>query len=248
MAWSHVIARPSSKAALARGSPSLARAAPRSRSRQASDERGSEEGSAELLPFRVDGSLEAERVFVSSEAGGGQGEAEDLDGLLHHVFACERGFEGAQPVLLGKGVVPPVHGAVGEVVIRRAHVHDVFAVARRGMELQCQRFRALELAGYDEHLANAGERAVDECVVTETARELEVLLEQLECARLLRRAYRAQPSSSRAASNSVSSPTVCQSSIACSSRLSARLRTARVRVDRPEVGQRAGRERSVLHG
>jgi hypothetical protein len=33
MAWSHVIVRPSSKAAVARGSPSLARAAPRSRSR-----------------------------------------------------------------------------------------------------------------------------------------------------------------------------------------------------------------------
>src|SRR6266498_5944141 len=53
------------------------------------------------------------------------------------------------------------------------------------MELQCQRFHALELPGYDEHLAHAGERAADECVVTETARQLEVLLEQLERPRLL---------------------------------------------------------------
>ena len=100
-----------------------------------------------------------------------------LDGLLHHVFACEPGFEGAQPVLLGEGVVPPVHGAVGEEVIRGAHVHDVFAVAHQGVELQCQRFRALELPGDDEHLAHAGERAADEGVMPETARVLEVLLE-----------------------------------------------------------------------
>src|SRR5215204_3102893 len=88
-------------------------------------EREDGEGSAELLVFRVDGSLEVERVFVSSEASGGQGETVDLDRLLHHVFACERGFESAQPVLLGEGVVPPVHCAVGEEVIRRAHVHDI---------------------------------------------------------------------------------------------------------------------------
>src|SRR4029079_19312905 len=53
------------------------------------------------------------------------------------------------------------------------------------MELQCQRLRALELPGCDEQLADAGERAVEESGVTETARELEVLLEQLERPRLL---------------------------------------------------------------
>lgn len=51
------------------------------------------------------------------------------------------------------------------------------------MKLQCQRFRALELSGYDEYLAHAGERAVDKCVVTETARQLEVLLKELKWAR-----------------------------------------------------------------
>src|SRR4051812_20666654 len=36
---------------------------------------GREEGEgSELLPFRLDGSLEAKCVFVSSEAGGGEGE------------------------------------------------------------------------------------------------------------------------------------------------------------------------------
>ena len=63
--------------------------------------------------------------------------------------------------------------------------HDVFAVAHRRMELQCQRFRALELPGHHEHLAHAGERAADERVVPETARVLEVLLEQLERPRLV---------------------------------------------------------------
>src|SRR3954447_21933584 len=85
------------------------------------EEREEGEGSAELLVFRVDSSLEADSVLVSSEAGGGERETEDLYRLLHHVFTCERGFEGAQPVPLGEGVVPPVHGAVSEVVIPRAH-------------------------------------------------------------------------------------------------------------------------------
>ena len=95
-------------------------------------------------------------------------------------FARERDFEGVQAVLLGEDVVPPVHGAVGEVVIRRAHVDDVFAVPHRHLELQCQRFRAFELLGHDEHLARAGKRAADERVVPETARVLEVLPEQLD--------------------------------------------------------------------
>src|SRR5438034_8332490 len=141
-------------------------------------------GDAELLPFRVDGSLETECVFVSSEPGGGERDAEDLDGLLHHVCDCEHGFECAQTVLLGKGVIAAVHGAVTEVVVCRAHIRDVFAVACRGVELQSQWFCALELPGCYEQLANAGERAVDECSVTATARELEVLLEQLERSRL----------------------------------------------------------------
>jgi hypothetical protein len=59
-------------------------------------------GNAELLPFRVDGSFETECVFVSSKPGGGKGETEDLDGLLHHVSNSERGFERPQPVLLGR--------------------------------------------------------------------------------------------------------------------------------------------------
>ena len=36
---------------------------------------------AELAPFRVNGSLEAKRVVVSSEPGGREGETEDLDGF-----------------------------------------------------------------------------------------------------------------------------------------------------------------------
>src|SRR5712691_6120675 len=142
-------------------------------------------GYAKLLPFRGDGALETECVFVSSEAGGCEGETEDLDGLLHDVCDSERGFEGTEPVLLGEGIVAPVHGAVAEVVVRRAHAPDVFAVARRGMELQRQRFGALELTGCHEQLANTGDRAVDERVVAETARQLEVLLELLERPRCL---------------------------------------------------------------
>src|SRR6478609_5754858 len=53
------------------------------------------------------------------------------------------------------------------------------------MELQCQRFRAIEQPGCHEQLADAGERAVEESGVTETARELEVLLEQVKRPRLL---------------------------------------------------------------
>src|SRR6266511_4419750 len=140
------------------------------------EEREGRGGYAELVPFRVDGSLEAKRFFVSSEAGGGEGETEDLDGLLHHVSNREHRFEGAQPVLLGEVVVPPVHGAVGEVVIRRAHAPDVFAVARRGMELPCQWFCALELPGCHEQLAHTGERAADERLMAEMTGELEVLL------------------------------------------------------------------------
>src|SRR5690348_5979921 len=141
-------------------------------------------GDAELLTFRVNSSLEAQRVFVASEPGGGEGEAEDLDGLLHHVSDCEHGFEGAQTVLLGKGVIAAVHGAVTEVVVCRAHIRNVFAVARRGVQLQSQWFCALELPGCYEQLANPGERAVDESSVSAKARELEVLLEHRECARL----------------------------------------------------------------
>jgi len=37
------------------------------------EEREEGEGSTELRVFRVDGSLEVDRVFVSSEAGGGEG-------------------------------------------------------------------------------------------------------------------------------------------------------------------------------
>ena len=113
----HASARPSSKAAVARGSPSLTRAAPRSR-------------------LRLDNSFEAHRVLVSSEAGGGHGETEDLGDLARHGSRREGGFEGAQAVLLGEGVIPPVHGAVGEEVIV--------------MELLCQRLRALELRGCHE--------------------------------------------------------------------------------------------------
>ena len=47
------------------------------------------------------------------------------------------------------------------------------------MELARQRFRGVELAGCHEQLADTGDRAIDECVVTETARELEVLVEDL---------------------------------------------------------------------
>src|SRR5439155_17373936 len=87
-------------------------------------------GYAELLPLRVDGSLEAKGVFVSSEAGGGEGETEDLNGLLHQVSNCERGSEGAQPVLLGEGVVPPVDGVGGEGGIGGGHARDVFGRPR----------------------------------------------------------------------------------------------------------------------
>jgi hypothetical protein len=34
---------------------------------------------------------------------------------LHHVSNSERGFERPQPVLLGEGVIAPVHGTVAEV-------------------------------------------------------------------------------------------------------------------------------------
>src|SRR5262249_52787554 len=140
---------------------------------------------AELLPFGSDGAFEVKGVLVSSEAGGREGETQDLNGLLHHVANCERRFEGAEPVLLGEGVVPQVHRAVGEIVVGRNHAPDVLAVARRGMELECQRFCAFELTGTDEQLADAGGRAVDESGVTETAAELEVLLEELKRPRVL---------------------------------------------------------------
>jgi len=74
-------------------------------------------GYSELLPLRVDRSLEAKGVVVSSEACGGEGKTEDLNGLLRKVSNDERGFERAQPVLLGEDVVPTEHGAVREVVI-----------------------------------------------------------------------------------------------------------------------------------
>ena len=87
-------------------------------------------GYSELLPLRVDRSLEAKGVVVSSEACGGEGETEDLNGLLRDVSNDKRGSEGAQPVLLGEGVVPTEHGAVGEVVIGGDHARDVFALPR----------------------------------------------------------------------------------------------------------------------
>ena len=90
------------------------------------------------------------------------------------------------------------------------------------MELQCQRFRALELPGHHEHLAHAGERAADECLVPETARVLEVLLEQLKRLQFVLSSPVQGPGKLVAGCrHSVSSPTVCQSSVACSSRLSA---------------------------
>ena len=109
-------------------------------------------------------------------------------------------------------------------------------------------FRALELLRYDEHLANAGERAADERFVTET-RASSRFCWNSSSARdsCLSRSYRAQPSSSRAAANSVSSPTVCQSCNRLARVDRARRRPPAPRVDRPAVGQRPGRERSVLH-
>src|SRR5215510_6353061 len=140
---------------------------------------------AELVPFRVDGSLETERVFVSSEPGSGEGETQDLDGLLHHVSDRERSFERAHPVLLSKGVVTPVHGAVAEVVVRRAHVPNVFAPPCRGVEFQSQWFCALELPGREKQLAYTSYRAADEPLVAEMTGELEVLLEDITRLRLV---------------------------------------------------------------
>ena len=148
-------------------------------------------------------------------------------------------------MLLREGVVPPVHRAIGEVVIPRAHEHDVFAVAHRGMELDCQRFRARELPSDDEHLANAGDRAADERVVPETPRVLEVLLEQVNRPRLLpsfvqspaqlvagRRRLRLVPGDLPERDRPLEST---QRGREPPSR----------RVDRPKVGQRSGRERAV---
>src|SRR5438093_7459458 len=69
-------------------------------------------GYAQLPPLCLDGSLEAKRVLVSSEAGCGEGETEDLDRLLHHVSEWEHCLMGAKSVLLGEVVVPLVYGAV----------------------------------------------------------------------------------------------------------------------------------------
>jgi hypothetical protein len=201
-------------------------------------------GYTELRPFRVDGSLEVKGVFVSSEPRGGEGETEDLNCLLHHVSNCERGFEAAQPVLLGDGVVPPVHGAVGEVVIARDHERDVFAVARRGMELKCERFRTLELPGCHEQLAYAGDRAVDECIVTEPTRELEILFEQLKRLRLLS-AHVQSPAQAVAGCRQLR---LVPEGVPELDRVLVSTQRVRVVVDRSERGQRASRARAILYG
>ena len=200
---------------------------------------------AELLPLRVDGSLEAKGVFVSSETGGGEGETEDLNGLLHHVSNCERGFEGAQPVLLGEGVVAPVHGAVGEVVIAGDHGRDVFGFPRRGMELQCQRFRALEVPGCHKQLADAGERAAEECLMTETASEFDVLLEHLTRPRLL--SARVQSPAQRVA-GCRQLRFVPERAPELDRTLVSTQHVPLVVIDQSEGGQRPGRQRTVLHG
>ena len=117
------------------------------------------------------------------------------------------------------------------------------------MELQCQRFRALELPGYHEHLANAGERAADERVVPETARVLEVLLEQLERPRLVLSSLVQSPAKLVAGCRQLRlvPDRVPELDRLLESTQRGREPSSR-RVDRPEVGQRPGRERSVLRG
>src|SRR6058998_2851495 len=113
------------------------------------------------------------------------------------------------------------------------------------MELQCQRFRALELPGRHEQLAYAGERAVEECVVTETARELEVLLEQLKRPRLLS-AHVQSPAQRVAGYRQVR--LVPEGAPELDRMLVSTQRVRLVNVDRSKGGQRAGRERTVLYG
>ncbi len=72
---------------------------------------------AELFPSRVDSSLEAKGVLVSSEGRQGHGEPEHLKGLADYVSFPDRELEVAGVVSRGKRVVPPVHGTVGEVMI-----------------------------------------------------------------------------------------------------------------------------------
>src|SRR5581483_638268 len=122
---------------------------------------------AQLFPPCLDGAFEADRVLVSSETAGDHGEPEDLGDLPDFRSVRNTGLERAQPVPLREGVVAPVLSAVGEVVIVP--------------ELLGKRFSALELSGRQQRPANAIDRRRDECVLSKAARELEVLLEQLEC-------------------------------------------------------------------
>src|SRR5216117_3757055 len=113
------------------------------------------------------------------------------------------------------------------------------------MELQCQRFRALELPGRHEQLAYAGERAIDECVVTETARELEVLLEQLKRPRLLSAHV---PSPAQRVAGYRQLRFVPESAPELDRTLVSTQHVRLVDVDRSEGGQRPGRQRTVLCG
>ena len=102
----------------------------------------------ELFPSRVDGSLEAKSVFVSSEACQGHGEPEHFKGLADYISVPDPELEVAGVVSGGKHVVLPVHGTVGEVMIV--------------LELFGQRLRSLELPGCQQELANTGEGRGDE--------------------------------------------------------------------------------------
>src|SRR6266511_1626419 len=113
------------------------------------------------------------------------------------------------------------------------------------MELQCQRFRALELPGCHEQLACAGERAVEECLVTETARELEVLLEQLKRPRLLS-AHVQSPAQRVAGYRQLRF--VAASAPSLDRMLVSTQNVRLVDVDRSKGGQRPGRERTILYG
>src|SRR6266516_6168951 len=113
------------------------------------------------------------------------------------------------------------------------------------MELNCQRFCTLELAGCHEQLAYAGERAVEECLLTETARELEVLLEQLKRPRLLC-AHVQSPAQRVAGCRQLRF--VPEGAPEHDRMLVSTHHVRLVDVDQPEGGQRPGRERPVLYG
>src|SRR5438067_337175 len=113
------------------------------------------------------------------------------------------------------------------------------------MELLCQRVRALELAGCHEQLAYAGERAVEECLVTETARELEVLLEDLKRRRRL--SARVQSPAQRVAGYR-QLRFVPESAPELDRMLVSTQHVRLVDVDQSKGGQRPGRERTVLYG